>query len=178
MIDLGGNKGCFPAFNHWSSFRSWLIGLSLQPEKKSRRSRRTRHGLTSITERAPAHGSRAAADIHTRKSAADVSSRHTSHNLGRGRPPTAWWDRFRWHADPNSPTFLKWLLVFFFFLFIVDVSPILCSLILASSTRPTHSFTHSRFTETSHLLLWLYFCRAWGAFYENGKRIMGTILSL
>lgn len=51
VMDQQGNKGCFPVFNHWSGFHSWLIGLSLQSQKKSQCSCRTQHRLTSITER-------------------------------------------------------------------------------------------------------------------------------
>lgn len=142
MIDPRGNKGCFPLFNHWSGFRSWLIGLSLRPEKKSRHSCRTRHRLTSITERA---------------SACTAQRQLTFTREGCRWFLQTYEESVRWQPDeissdgtPCPPPRLFWNFSF---------SSYSRSVLISSFASPhrcrfqhaCHSFMHSCFTENSQL---------------------------
>lgn len=100
VMDLPGNDGCVPLFNHWSGFRSWLIGLSLESQKESLRPSRTRRRLASITERALACTAEQQLTFARGSCQCFLQTRMAQRRIAQLAlgVKAAWWDLFRWHS--------------------------------------------------------------------------------
>lgn len=109
----------------------WLASLCCQ---KRNHSARAGHNTGSHQSQSECWLVQQSSSWHSHKKAANVSSRHASHNSHAGwseRQLTAWWDLLRWHTMPISSAF-SWKVACFFLIFFLDVSgpflPAVCTM--------------------------------------------------